>query len=139
MANEGFLEPKIPRETQNFPKIPEPSTSGASKIFGRFASFPLGPTPHGPIPAPFRSLFLVFDHSFGQNPDFPPCKKQRSGILKPDWRACGLALATRPPTNDGADHLTTRHFNIIAYDWILSDEWDSPEYFFAVDNTQQQN
>ena len=43
--------------------------------------------------------------------------------LKPDWRACGLALATRPPKVDGADRGTPRHFNIIAYGLILGDEW----------------
>ena len=48
---------------------------------------------------------------------------------KLDWRACGRALATRPRKIDGADHQTPRHFNIIAYGWILGDEWR----FFGTD------
>ena len=40
-----------------------------------------------------------------------------------DWRACGLAWAPRPPKVDRADRGTPRHFNIIAYGWILGDEW----------------
>ena len=40
-----------------------------------------------------------------------------------DWRACGLACAPRPPKVDRADRGTPRHFNIIAYGWILGDEW----------------
>ena len=59
---------------------------------------------------------------------------------KLDWRACGRALATRPRKIDGADHQTPRHFNIIAYGWILGDEW--PFFgtdFFSVGDTQQKN
>ena len=98
----------------------------------------------------FRSLFrskttystfqIIEIHFFLQKIEIGNFENARDRNLKPNWRACGLPLATRPPKVDGADRGTPRHFNIIAYGWILGDEWQfSENIFLAVEDTQQQN
>ena len=39
--------------------------------------------------------------------------------IKRRSRGCGAFQAMAPPRNDGGDHRILRHFNIIAYGWIL--------------------
>ena len=46
-----------------------------------------------------------------------------SESAKLETRVYGHARASEPRKIDGADHQTPRHFNIIAYDWMLGDEW----------------
>ena len=60
--------------------------------------------------------FVDFEQFFGFFIDV-------SESAKLETRVYGHARASEPGKIDGADHQTPRHLNIIAYDWILGDEW----------------
>ena len=83
----------------------------------------------------FSNFQIIEIHFFLQKIEIGNFENARDRNLKPNWRACGLPLATRPPKVDGAERGTPRHFNIIAYGWILGDEWQFSEKFFWLSKT----
>ena len=83
----------------------------------------------------FSNFQIIEIHFFLQKIEIGNFENARDGNLKPNWRACGLPLATKPSKVDGGARGTPRHFNIIAYGWILGDERQFSEKLFWLSKT----